>query len=490
MLLAAACVLLQLVALDRRPAVWFDEGFRFNAGRLLADTGTFGSRSAEGIIPFDQALTSGPVEVEMVALSFKSLGIGVAQGRLPFVLLTAASLLLIWHLGARAFDVRTGSLMALTVAAAPPVGGVGLMWLGRQALSETPALAMVLLGLCMWLRSHRRRSGVAALAAGLAFGLAVLSKAQFGLALAPAVGLVAAARWRLGLDPAWRAAVPLAGAALAVGGWSLLGRLLTPPSLQQQNLQMLNLGIEANIVTGLWGATLGRAAIALALGCTVAAAWGGWRALREYRRDPAGDAAWLLATLSLLTLFNTAWFTFFSIGWPRYAYLGAICALMLGGVAVADASAAFSRVADRARRGAGRLLAPLPIAALMVLAAGNALTPALSGQGSDAAARMSGFIDGQVDRDAVIETWEWELSGLGVHTAFHFPSQRYVYLSTYQQGRRLPFDLPYDPLAADPDFLITGPFSALTGIYRRAIIDAQFAPRAEFGPYTIYARRR
>ena len=446
----AAAVVLHLVTLDRRPAVWFDEGFRFNAGRLLAETGTFGSRSAAGIVPFDQALTSGPLEVSLVALSFSALGRGVAQGRLPFLLLAVASVLLVWRIALRAFGPFAARVMVLVVVAAPPLGGVGVAWFGRQALSETPALAVMLLALSAWVRSLASPRPLLALAAGLGFGVAVLSKPQFAIALFPTLAILAAARWAAGLDPLRRAVLPMVGATAAVAWWSTLATLLTPTAIRQQNAASLWQGLQANIVTDLWGSGLGRAALLIAVAGALATAWGAWRLRSAWRRDRRSDATWTLAALTLLTAFNTVWFVLFSNGWPRYGYLGYVTALMLIGLALAEAARRAGRVLNRWRPGVGRLAPRLVWVALVIAAVPAVVLPTIAGPASSAATRMAEFIEAYVPDSAVIETWEWELSGLGAHTAFHFPSQRFLYLSTYQQSRRLPFSLPYRRARCEP----------------------------------------
>ena len=148
------------------------------------------------------------------------------------------------------------------------------------------------------------------------------------------------------------------------------------------------------------------------------------------------------------------------------------------------------RLLAAGRPSMARVIAPAVASLLVLMMVTGAAAPLWRGDGSDNAAMMSRFIEAHVPRSAVIETWEWELSGLGRHTAFHFPDQRYVYLVTAQQGRQLAFDLPYDPLVADPDYLVTGPFSALTGLYRQEVVDRHFSPVAEYPPYVLYARQR
>lgn len=481
------CVVLQLVALNRYPAPWFDEGFRFNAGRLLADTGVFGSRSADGTIPFDVSLTSGPLEVGLVAASFKAFGVGVFQGRLPFALLSLLALFLVARIGRDTFGAPAGLLMALTVAAMPPVGEVGFLLTGRQALSETPAMAMLLLGLWLLVRAWAGGRTRWAFAAGAVCGLGILSKSQFAIAILPSLVLVGAARWHLRLESWRRAIAPIAGAVLVLSAWWLAAFLLTGPAVKHSNSALLAQGIHANIVTGLWGSTLSRQAVVMAACCAAFAVWGATRFLAGWRaRDPK-PGTWLIVMLSSIAAINTVWFVLFSIGWVRYAYLGWIASLMLAGIALHEWLARVDALATA--RGL-RPRWPAITVALASVAVVASTQPILSGAGSDAAARMSAYIDSNVSRGSVVETWEWELSGIGAHTAFHFPSQRYVYMATYQQGRKMPFAFPYDSLVSNPAYLVIGPFAQLTGIYPLGDVYAHFDKVKEAPPYVLFSRRR
>jgi hypothetical protein len=95
-----------------------------------------------------------------------------------------------------------------------------------------------------------------------------------------------------------------------------------------------------------------------------------------------------------------------------------------------------------------------------------------------------------VPPDAVIETWEWELAALTVHRAFHYPHQLVLQQTLRDYAREGTFNLRYDALQADPDFLLQGPFSAWTGIYTPAVLAAHFRVACAYGPFTLYARVR
>jgi hypothetical protein len=110
---------------------------------------------------------------------------------------------------------------------------------------------------------------------------------------------------------------------------------------------------------------------------------------------------------------------------------------------------------------------------------------------SNDAERTAAYINSSIPPDAVVETWEWELSGLSQHRAFHHPSQHYLFLAMRQHFHEgVPFSLDYDLLQADPDYLIVGPLSVWIQIYPPETISAAFTPAERIGAYSIYKRLR
>lgn len=218
----------------------------------------------------------------------------------------------------------------------PPIGDVGALLIGRQALNETPAMLMSILGLWLWMLSWARGGTRLALLAGLALGVGTLSKSQFAIPLLPTLLLIGGARWLLRLDPLYRAMAPVAGLLIVFFGWSLVGRLASNPATQLYNQEMLRIGLEANLFTRLWGSTLSGRALLIAGISIVGATYGGWRFQRARRAQRLAAGDWMALTLALIALGNTLWFSLISIGWPRYGYLGYIIALMLLGLAASE----------------------------------------------------------------------------------------------------------------------------------------------------------
>lgn len=280
--------------------------------------------------------------------------------RLPSLLSTVLSAVLVLRLGARWFSLRAGRAAALCWLLAPAVFNKG-------ALGEIEAL----LGLCVLvalaaLPAAAAGSWGAALASGLGLGAALLAKGPPGLIFFAAGWLALARAERRVLRDARVWGAFALGLAL-VGVWValLLARLDVAATLDTWGEQLdrtggPGLGRVLGLRFEFVGAFLGGV-----LAATLAAAAAGRRAWRELRAEPA--FAWILGTLalSLLALMLFA---------PRHRYAYPVTPfLALAGGALFD---------RRARLDAGAPASPAAraIAALFALAGlalGAGLVPAL-----------------------------------------------------------------------------------------------------------------
>src|SRR5579859_586093 len=490
LLLVALSLPALLLRLGSFPAPWHDEGSRTNAARTFADRGVFGTYTVGGLRPFDPYITSGPLDVSAVALSFKLLGTGVAQARLgllPFALLAVLSL---FGVASYAYGARVGLLATLVVLAAPALQGVGLLLLGRQVLGEVPSLALITAGIFLWFLSWRAASGwLLSVLAGVAIGLGLLSKTSIGLGLLPALGLVAAGRgWQQ--RSAWfRMLAPIAVALGVLAAWRLLEFLLTPPAIYAKNAATLADAIHTLILTMPGSQTPSGTEVLFSTVMLLGAIGGVWRALREGRLlRLASDAAWADLTLALIAGCYALWYALLSIGWPRYAFFGVMIGLLPFTRTVLDVlQRLWPAAAARARRSPGLFYAGT--AAMAVLALVVSTWPILTSPASDGAEQVARYIDTRIPPQAVIETWAWELDTLTNHWQFHHPEASYEYLADRQWfDDHTGFNLGYDVLQANPDYLITDAFSDWTGVYNTRVVQQQFVQVAEFGSYRIYQR--
>lgn len=468
--------------LDTYPAVWFDEGYKMNAALTLAETGIFGTRTLRGELPFDPGISSGPADVIPAALSFRWLGAGVLPARwvsVAFTLLASAALL---SLATYLYGFWPGLLAALLVSAWPAIGGVSYLLIGRQVLGEPAALALILVGLRLWFAGWRREHIYFEAAAGLFIGIGILSKTQVAITLLPALLVIGLARWHRRRTPVLKAFLPTILALLVLGAWMLVGRLMTSAAVQQENSAMLSEAVSTNLLTPLLGQALTGSALLL-IGIMLAGTAGGlWYVWRPAEcQTSISNRRWAAGTLVLFVMLTLLWFALFSIGWPRYAFFGLVVALLLLGRGVMSLAHWL------------KLRAKLPhwAAALALMVAAvvtNVLPAARYDQDGQAAQAIADYIKQHVPIQAVIETWEWELTALSGDHNYHLPHQRYLFEAIRQFSRGQAFDLQYDVLQADPDYLVVGTFGAWTNIYPGAEIAAHFTPEARFGAYTLYRR--
>lgn len=493
--LLGAAALIWLTNLDT-PPLWFDEGWTLSVARTWVETGLYGRLLAGE--PDTPGLAASFPTVATVAASFRLLGVGAWQGRLPFALLTLANLALVYGLSRALYGRRValgavGGLILLT-----PHLSVSPLYAGRQVLAEPMQIFWLLLGYAALLAALRRRA-LFLLPATLCWGLALIAKGQTMPFLTSSllVAGLAALAWRR-----WRAAL-LIGAGLAGAlacaqllrlgvGWLLSGRSLPDQQIpglasvlafmpQAQGRQR---ALEVLLVSGL-PSLLG----------VLAAAWA-W--LRTARAGRAGDDL-ELARLALLALAGgwLAWYALLSIGWARYLHPAVVVASPFAAALLAELTGGFSLPATLARiseglRGRrvgaalGSLLALIVIVIYIPLSAWQ-IAGSYRGDSAATAAAAARFIEERSRPGALVETYESELLFL-LDRPVHYPPD-IVNLEMIRRGE-LGDAAPssYDPLAADPDLLVVGEFGAAAEIYDAHL--GAFRELGRVGTYTIYERVR
>jgi hypothetical protein len=254
---------------------------------------------------------------------------------------------------------------------------------------------------------------------------------------------------------------------------------------------MVGEAVRTQLLTSQWGRALDRPALAIALLMMLAVgAEIGRLLLRRRAPDFPTDADWGSGMLVLFVFFSGIWFALFSIGWPRYATVGFIYALLLlGRFALGAARSLVSRLVPRwGPRGRPVEVAGIALLGLFVLPV-NLQTIHAFQPTSDAQAAAD-FVSASIPKDAVVESWSWELDALTDHWRFHHPDLSYLYLAERQVFNEEPFSLGYDTLQADPDYLISGPFSQWVTLYDPKVIETSFRRVAAFGQYLIFERIR
>ncbi|HEU4329276.1 MAG TPA: glycosyltransferase family 39 protein [Roseiflexaceae bacterium] len=478
-LVAALALALLLVNLGSYPQPWFDDGYVMAVAKMLATQSVYGLPDSGGPWVLDPSITSGPPLLLPLALVFKLAGVSILAARL---LLAGAALLTLvaYAVLARRLvgPAAAAGALLLVLVGSNEIGGA-FVQLGRQALGEIPALGMWIAGVLLWLRGHdegRERSRwPLVVGAGLCFGLAVVTKPQMVMGVAPGLALVCLADRLYYRRASWAAfVVPAVLMVGCVAAWYLVQMLLLTPEVFFAKSAVLRSGVASNILA------IDLQHIRNALGVIWRSGfllWGlpgllyGARLARE--RSAAGLAhGWVLA----LVLVWLLWFAAFSIGWARYAFAPFILTPIWTARLVFDL---FERTGRPAR-------AAIAAAALaLLLFNGRTLAAGIFGPQERSAEQFSEYLRTTLPADTVVASWEWNLDITAPQRFAHPPPLvMYEVIDLMQGGQTPPLGL-YDPSPAAPAYVVDGPFSNWTGIYR-AFIEARCEPVATVGTYTLY----
>ncbi len=509
LLLVAVAGLLLLWKPDQVPPPWFDEGWNLSVAANLVKTGAYAQLSLGQPVPPTLVSTGWP-GILPLAVSFRLFGVGAWQGRLPGILFTTAGFVLLYWLARRLYNGRV-AVATLFVSVLMTGAHIHLhpVVLGRQALGEMPALCYLLAGyLCLILGWQRRPWLV--LVSVLLWSLALATKSQtlpfFALSLlAPAVITAVRRQWR------WTAA--LAGALLlSLVGYGLvdaLPALLFPGSALPESrvvalvqglfAQRTNTNLDMVLVTAL-GPHLDafRSAWTVALPALAGLVYTGWNLVTNRRSRLQAPIPVGVAEIALLILAGSwfLWWALLSVGWLRYLFPALFVSGMFTANLLHDLTGGFSlafvgrqvRLRQWNRRSIGVLLA----AGLVIMAVAATVPTLIHAYDRDANTSLpavAAYINGETPSGAVVETFESELFFL-LQRPYHYPSNEVQ----FQLNRRafLGQDVPiaYDPLGADPDYLVLGPIGKLWKLYDPLIEAGSFRLVRQEGLYDVYERVR
>jgi 4-amino-4-deoxy-L-arabinose transferase-like glycosyltransferase len=489
---------LALYNLTDYPLTWFDEGSHLHVPKTLVRFGVYADYSSEGFRHYGPTLGIGPTVMLPVAAAFRLFGIGLLQARLVMVLYLLATAYAFYHLartlGGRRFAwVATGLLVTSR--------GVALVLYGRQVLGEVPGLFFLVAGMGLWFARWERSGWWRLGLVGLLLGLAVITKFQYLLFLAPALavawlanlvyyrvapqrvfvlpGLVAAGCFAL-----WQTYMILylgSGTAtenLANFRQFTAGAALTfSPYLMQESVKVLM------SFPNYLGAVL------------PALAYGFFLALPPRREAQQWGIVFTLVAV------NLGWYVVASIGWWRYAFLGlALLSLLVArffhdfidGFRSSEASLEEglpqARSAPRNRVLAWAMIAWL--VAMFVVPLGETVWEILS-PGFNAPEAMAAYLDEHISQDVLIETWEPEMGFLTDHN-YHFPPPMLLLAAVEQ----IHLDGPsiaevYQFVQSElPEYVLLGYFGRLVEVYPADLLATRYRLVTSIGEYELYEIKR
>jgi hypothetical protein len=487
------------IELESAPPLWWDEGWTLTVARTWVERGHYG-RLLDGQLAPPGLEAAFPVTAP-IALSFRLLGVGVWQGRLVGVLFTLGTLALIYYLALHLYDrsVAIGTLIVLLFMSMHPDLHPVLM--GRQVLAELPMLFYLLAGYACFLLALRQSLWFIP-AVMIFWGIALVTKAQvlpfwiFSL-LIPLLMMLFKRNWKL----AGLIGISLSGSCVASQLFLWLQQLL---------LQGHTLAVTP--IHGLYDVTAfvpmaWKRLQALIMILTVGSpalpglCYTAWQFLTN--RANAGQCIDVTITrIALLTLACSwlAWYAFFSVAWPRYLFPATFMGSMFTAALLADLtngfrlSSMFKHTVDGLRHLQFRRQSSGGLLAILLIATASSVTLQTLYRSyvlySDASAlRVADFLNTHTAPNALIETYDSELFFL-LDRRYHYPpDQIHVELNRRTfLGQAMPID--YNPLTAEPDYLVVGRHSKLWQLYNPVLRSGSFQPLRTYGRYDIYQRVR
>lgn len=478
---------LALVNLTSYPTTWFDEGSHLHVPKTLVTYGVYADYSSEGFRYYGPTIGVGPTVMLPIAAAFKLFGIGLLQARLVMAAYLIAAVLAFYALARRLGSQRMALVATVLLVVTP---GVALLEYGRQVLGEVPGFLFLVVALALWFGDWARIGWGRLALVGLCLGLAIITKSQYLLILAPSLGLA----WLLNLVY-YRAApqrvflVPGIIAGLCAVGWQAYLVLYLGPATAAENFALLrqaSAGAAFVFSSDLMRRALSElASFKVYAGALLPALiYGFLAALPRTRRGLRWSMIWLII------LVNLVWYVVASISWLRYAFLGlALSSLFVAqffGELTDDYRLDFGRVREQWPAARGALL--LWLGTMLVLFSATALRPILAPAPNDPLA-MAQYLDANVSHDAVIETWEPEMGFLTDH-AYHFPPPALLDVAVGYIWRGGPAPASeYDMDAAAPDYLLVGRFARWVQLYPDDLIAERYDFVTQVGDYQLFSIR-
>jgi 4-amino-4-deoxy-L-arabinose transferase-like glycosyltransferase len=494
-LLLAILLLLLTYRLEEIPPFWFDEGWVMSVARNWVELGRYVSLVDGRPLP-PSILNIGFPAVAPMALSFRLFGVGIWQGRLPGVLFTIGALCLLYHL---VLCLRGRNAAICTLFVALFMSGraeiLNPIVMGRQALGEMPAVFFLLAGyesLLFWRRCPLLLLPLAA----LFWGLAAATKMQalpflvVGLA-APIVLSLARKRWR--------AVVPMLAGLCGFLAWFWFFRQVQEGLLQTQMFPG-RMGLYS--VTAFVPVLIVRenAAILLLL-CGLPALFGVCYGAWQYgtgrtKLSLDDDADIVQQSLFFLVTSWVAWYLLLSIGWVRYLFVPLFIGSMFAAVMFCDMiqgfnmSATVKSVADtilQLRFGRDKRFALVAVLLFAFVPITVINLYFVYAEPDRSSREVAEFLNATTPPAALIETYNMELFVL-LNRRYHYPSDE-IMLQLIRRSYMLPnLAVDYDPMAADPDYLVVGPDK--WHLYDTVLQTGSFRLVLEKSRYKVYERIR
>jgi 4-amino-4-deoxy-L-arabinose transferase-like glycosyltransferase len=499
-LLALLVLLAATAKFQSVPPVWWDEGWTLSVARNWTELGHYGRLLAGK--PAPPGLEAHFPVTAVVSFSFRLLGVGVYQARAPGVFFILGTLAIVYYLACRLYNRRIAvTTLLVLLFMSPAYRDLHPILVGRQVLGEMPMMFYLLAGYAFFLSAQDKSLWAMPLAVFF-WGVALITKAQvwpFWLAslLVPLLIALSSRRWRLAHLLAVGLVCSLTMSRLAIWLQPLLLERATNPLTPIAGLYY---------VTALVGAPRARLfalSVTLLFGIpTLAGLCYGIRSFIKSRDKLLAQDHREVVRLALLVLATSwfGWYVILSNGWPRYLFPVTLVGSIFLAAMLCNVMENFSLLSTikgvdftvRHRRfrehSVGALLAML-LVMISVPMTLRMLYQSYVVNADASVLEVIDFLNTQTPSASVIETYDPELFFL-LNRSYHYPPDQIHVDLIRRTFLRQHVSIDYDPLAADPDYLIVGPFSKLWKLYDRAVQSGSFRLIQTYGRYDVYERVR
>lgn len=434
--LALFATLLAFTNLATFPRPWMDEGSIMTLARSVAEDGVYAVQSAEGYQTFGAVQSVGPTVVLPIALVFKCFGLGLLQGRLVIGLYLVLAITLYYRLACRLMPTGFALLGTLLCLGSP---GGPILWHGRQALGDVPALTFFLAGMICLTNAFETPHYWRFVIAGVLFGGAMVTKSQYIIFIAPTLGLLLLRDLFFQRQGLWRG-LALVGVISYSGAflWTIWQYLYFGPEIFAENSSKL--GELARAMIG-FSPQMTPGAITYLVSPSTNHFFFFWGAVALpfalYRSRQASRSG---IGLTFLSLFTLLWFGYFALFMKLPWFVGSYAPMTFVPFFIGYLWAEFYalwRTLPRATPngeaiGSQTALRATSIALIIVML-GTTLYPLqqrtreilVADDATRDVRQTAALLEQIVPPDAVIETWEREL-GIFSRLRYHFPDQIYL----------------------------------------------------------------
>jgi len=491
-------VFLCLYNLTDYPLMWFDEGSHLHVPKTLVRFGVYADYSSEGFRYYGPTVGVGPTVMLPIAALLKLFGIGLLQARLVMAAYLLAAIFVFYRVAR-----QLGSSWFAWVATALLVTsrGVSLLKFGRQLLGEVPGFFFLIAGFSLWFAAWKRVEWWRLGLVGLLLGLAMVTKYQYLLFLAPTLVLA----WLVNLlyyrsVPQRVFIVPGLIAAACFALWQAYQLVYLGPATIGENLVMLREAVSGAAMVF----SPSRMAGSIKILFDPANYLGGLLPVLIYGffcALPRKQEGQQWGIVLILVAVNLCWYVVASIGWWRYAFLGLAMSSLFVARFFNDLTDGFQlsgeTTGEELRLGLlGLRLSTLRVVLLLWLAAMIALPLGksvweIAVPSFNAPKAMATYMNEHVSRDAVVETWEAEMGFLTDHN-YHFPPADLLNKAVryYHFGGPHPLEEYNFVQTASPDYVLVGEFSEAVVLYPRDSLAKRYTLETKIGHYELYKLNR